>query len=305
VKAEPASRRGVDPLGGLFIALASLQFGGVVVLGKIVTRSGLPVSSYLSIRFAVAAFLLAVVLAATKQPLLAAKGEGWRLALLGMAGYAVEAGLFFSALQRGTAAAVTLLFYTYPVIVTLVAAATGKGLPGRLVVAALALSLAGAAIVVVAGAGLVISASGVLFALGSAGTISLFLLGLDAVLRGTNSLTASLWVSGAAAVALAAFALASGSGQWPVGARQWAPVVACGVFTAGAFACLFGGLRRLGPVRTSIVSASEPLAATVLAVMFLSEPLRAATLAGGVLILGGAVAASVARREPALEPPVP
>ena len=55
------------------------------------------------------------------------------------------------------------------------------------------------------------------------------------------------------------------------------------------------GLRRLGSVRTSIVAASEPLAATALAVAFLNEPLRAGTVAGGVLILGGAVAASLAR----------
>jgi hypothetical protein len=77
----------VDALGSGLIVVGSLQFGGVVVLGKIVTDGGLPVPAYLAIRFAAAAVLLAVALAATRQSLAAARREGWRLLLLGMAGY--------------------------------------------------------------------------------------------------------------------------------------------------------------------------------------------------------------------------
>jgi hypothetical protein len=66
-------RSRVDALGSGLIVLGSLQFGGVVVLGKIVTDGGLPVSAYLATRFATAARLLAVALAATGQPLAAAR----------------------------------------------------------------------------------------------------------------------------------------------------------------------------------------------------------------------------------------
>jgi hypothetical protein len=64
----------VDALGGGLIVVGSLQFGGVVVLGKIVTDGDLPVPAYL----AAAAVLLAVALAATRQPLAAARRKGWR-----------------------------------------------------------------------------------------------------------------------------------------------------------------------------------------------------------------------------------
>jgi drug/metabolite transporter (DMT)-like permease len=296
----------VDALGSGLIVLGSLQFGGVVVLGKIVTDGGLPVPAYLAVRFAVAAVLLGAALAATGQRLAAARGEGWRLAVLGMAGYGLEAGLFFAALRHGSAATATLLFFTYPVIVTLLVAATGRGLPGGgLVVAALCSSVAGAALVVVAAHGLAISGVGVLFALAAALVFSLYLLGANAVLDRTNSLTGSMWVSAAAAVALAAAAAVSGTGAWPVGLRQWAPVLASGVFTAGAFVCLLAGLRRIGPVRAAIVGATEPLAASVLAVIFLRESLSAATVVGGTLILAGAVAASLARRDRPTDPPSP
>jgi len=294
----------MDTLGSGLIVLGSLQFGGVVVLGKLVTDAGLPVPAYLAVRFAVAAVLLAAALAVTGQPLAVARGERWRLVVLGMAGYGLEAGLFFAALRHSSAATATLLFFTYPVLVTLLVAATGRGLPGGLVVVALCSSVAGAALVVVAGRGLVISGVGVLFALAAALVFSLYLLGADVVLDRTNSLTGSMWVSAAAAAALAAAAAVSGTGAWPAGLAQWGPVLGSGAFTAGAFVCLLAGLRRIGPVRAAIVGATEPLAASVLAVIFLGESLGAATVLGGTLILAGAVTASLARRGRP-EPPSP
>ncbi|HEX9236308.1 MAG TPA: DMT family transporter [Actinomycetota bacterium] len=292
-------------LGGAFIVVASLQFGGVVVLGKIVTEHGLPVASFLAIRFTVAALLLFVALLGIGQPLIASPGERVPLTVLGMAGYAVEAGLFFAAVQHGSAAAVTLLFFTYPVWVALAALALGRGLPDWLLGAALFSAVGGAGLVILSSGGLDITTAGILFAFASAFTFAMYLTGADAVLKRTNSLTGAAWVSAAAGVALAVFAFSSGSAQWPAGLHQWAAVIGTAVFTAGAFVCLFAGLRRLGAVRTSIVAATEPLAASLLAVAFLNERLRPGTVGGGTLILAGAVAASLARREPPTEPPVP
>jgi len=300
---EDAGR--IDLVGAAAVALAALQFGAVVVLGKIVTDGGLPVPSFLAMRFGLAAVLLAGLLTATGSPLVAARGEGWRLALLGMAGYAVESWCFFMGLRHGGPAAVTLLFFTYPVMVTVLAAALGKGLPGTLVLSALAAAVVGAALVVLGSGGLDISTLGVFFALASAFTFTLYLTGADAVLKRTNSVTGAMWVSGAAAVALAGYALATGQGRVPHGSHQWVPVVAVALFTAGAFGCLFAGLRRLGAVRTSIVAASEPLVAAALSVTFLGERLYAGTVAGGILILAGAVAASEARQDARGEPSLP
>jgi len=294
-----------EAAGGLLVGVAALLFGGVVVLGKIVENSGLPVPSFLSIRFGVAAILLAVALAATGQPLRAARGERLPLAALGMAGYAVEAGLFFAALRHGSAAAVTLLFFTYPVLVAVMAILMGRGLPGWLLGGSLMAAVGGAALVVLSSGGLDITTSGIALAFGSALMFALYLTLAERVLRRTGSITGSMWVSASASVALAAFALAGGMARWPQGLHEWGPVLTTAAFTAGAFVCLFAGLRRLGSVRTSIVAASEPLAATGLAVVFLNEPLRAGTVAGGVLILGGAVAASLARARAGGPPEVP
>jgi drug/metabolite transporter (DMT)-like permease len=296
----------VDLAGAGFVGLASLQFGGVVVMGRLASRSDLTVPSYLMWRFGFAAALLALVLVALRLPFRAAPGEGWKLAGLGAVGYATEAVFFFAGLNHGTAATVTLLFYTYPVMVLLLSWAFGKGLPGAILGGAVAATTLGSAVVVLSGGGVEISEAGILFALASALTFSFYLLGADRVLKETNSLVGAMFVSVSASAGLVLFALASGQGQVPVRWDQWGPILGAGAFTAGAFVCLFAGLRRLGAARTSVISATEPLNAAVLAALFLSESIHLGIAVGGALILGGAVAASVARvRVPPGEPPVP
>src|SRR5436190_14717465 len=141
--------RSADAAGGLFIVAASIQFGIVVVLGRIVTDGprGMPVPAMLAIRFGAAALLLLGMLAALRRPALPARGERLPLAGLAVAGYAVEASLFFLAVRHGEAAAVTLLFFTYPIFVTLGSMALGQGAPGLLVVGSLACAMGGSALV--------------------------------------------------------------------------------------------------------------------------------------------------------------
>ena len=46
-----------EALGGVLVALASVQFGLVVVLGKVASNRGVPVESLLAIRFGIAALV--------------------------------------------------------------------------------------------------------------------------------------------------------------------------------------------------------------------------------------------------------
>jgi drug/metabolite transporter (DMT)-like permease len=160
--------------------------------------------------------------------------------------------------------------------------------------------------VVAAGGGVDIEGLGVVFALSAALTYAAYLLGAEHVLKRTNSLVGAMLIGLGAGAGLAIFALASGQGRWPTSWDQWWRVLSMGVLTAGAFVCLFEGLRRLGALRTAIISSTEPLAVAVLAAMFLGERISAWTAVGGLLILAGAVAASVARvAQLPVEPPGP
>ena len=293
-----------DPVGGILVAAAALLFGGVVVLGKTEGVQAIPVASMLAIRFAIAALALASVLWITRGSLRAAPGE-WRwLLLLGGVGYAMEATFFFLALGRGTAATVTLLFYTYPVVVTVISSLVGLGIPGRLLIGSLIAAVAGAGLVIASSGGLDITAAGIMFALASALTFSVYLITADRTVRRTVPLVSAMWVSASAAFALGLSSIVGGVGVLPEGTALLS-VVAMGVLTSGAFTLLFLGLRRIGAVRTSIIASLEPAAAALLAWAFLGESLRAGVVAGGVLILGGAIAASMARGVPEPERAVP
>jgi drug/metabolite transporter (DMT)-like permease len=285
-----------EAVGVLFVALASVEFGVVVVLGKVAQNRGVPTQTMLAVRFGVAALVMAAVLAAARRPLRAARGERIPLVLLGLFGYAVEATLFFFAVGRGTASAATLLFFSYPVIVAVLSAALGRGVPGALLGVALGAAVSGTALVALSSGGIDITHAGIVFAITSATVYSLYLLFVERVLRDTPSITGAMWVSAAAASGLSLVAFVSGT-AWPHGARQWWPVVGMGVATAGAFIALFAGIRRVGAVRTSIVAALEPLSTAIIAAIALDERLRARTLFGSALILAGAILAGLARSE--------
>jgi drug/metabolite transporter (DMT)-like permease len=300
-----ASRPRGEAVGGLLVGSASLLFGAVVIFGKLALRKDLPVTSMLAARYALAAAVLLVALTALRRPLLPARGERLGIAILGTCLYALESSLFFAGLRYGTAAAVTLLFFTYPVFVTVASWALGRGRPSWLTLLSLMLAVAGAGLVVGAGSGLAIEGAGVLFALGAALTYTVYLLGADRVLRTTPALTSATWVSAGASIGIALAALASGAGRMPSDPSAWWPVVGMGFATAAAFVCLMAGLQRIGAVRTSIVAATEPLAAAFLGFVFLGESVALGTVVGGALILSGAVIASLARAVTAQEQQIP
>jgi drug/metabolite transporter (DMT)-like permease len=302
-RSSSSTRR--ETIGGLLVGVSALQFGFVVLLGKFVRRHGLSVEAMLSIRFGLGALLLAAALIALRRPLLAAPGERAGLAMLALVGYAVEATFFFTALGHGTVAAVTLLFFTYPVLVTLGTWAIGRGTPARQTLLALGCALIGAAIVVGTGAGLQIETLGVVFALASATTYTGYLIGADVVLRRTNALTSAMWVSAGASIGLFLYASAIGHWRLPAGSTEWFLLVGMGLASAGAFVCLMEGIQRIGAVRTAIVSALEPFAAATLAWMFLGEDVTWGIAVGGTLILVAAVTASLARGATPQEQQIP
>jgi drug/metabolite transporter (DMT)-like permease len=297
-----ATTRGGELAGaGLTVAMAVL-FSGVVIFGKAILDGHLPFV-ILSVRFAGTAAVLGLLARVTGRALAPERGERLGLVLAGIFGYGTESALYFSALNHGTAAAVTLLFYTYPVIVMLVSIAIERRVPAGLLVVALGLAVAGSAIVVVGGSGVDIEPVGIVLALACAAAYSGYLMGTDRVLKRTNPMTAGIWLAGSAAVANLAYALAFRATDLPPAGQRW-QLAGMALFTAGAFVCMLAGLQRIGAVRNAIIGVLEPLSVALLAWAFLSEPLSAPVAVGGTLILGGAVCATLVRTTRIQEPAV-
>lgn len=234
-------------------------------------------------RFAIAGAFLLAALGVRRVSLLPARGERVRVFLLGAIGYMVESTLFFMGLERGTAAAVSLLFYTYPAMVTLLEIALGWAPLQARSLAALGLSAGGSVLVVVAGGDVSISTAGVVLSLASAAAITVYLVVSNRLVVRTDSMTTGAWMAIGAATAFGVRALIAGGIDAPGSAAP--RLVANGVATSFAFGLLFAAMKRLGPTRTSVVMTLEAFFAIVLAAAFLDEGVRPLQALGGVAIL--------------------
>jgi drug/metabolite transporter (DMT)-like permease len=294
-----SSRR--EATGALLAVLTGVLFSFVVILGKGLLN-GQPPFALLFFRFAVAAAILAVLTVASGRPLLPERGERLGLAAVATLGYGTESALYWAALNHGSAAAVTLLFYTYPVLVMLVAIGIDRRVPASALLLALGMAVGGSAIVVVGGSGVDITRVGIVLALTCAVAYTAYLTGAARVIRKTNPLTTATWLAAGVAMANLTYALILRGWSLPTGSYAALRVLGMGVSTAGAFVCLIASLQRIGAVRNAILGTIEPVMVALLAALFLGEPITASIAAGGVLILVAGILATLVRGERVVEP---
>jgi len=272
--------------------MGAFAFGCTILFSRTVARDQLAPGVALGIRFGVAGAILLGVLALLRRPLLPPPGERIAAFALGLCVYAVESTFFYMGLERGTAAAVALIFYAYPAVVALVETLTGAIRLRARTVFALALSISGSAVVAIGGGKVAISTTGVMLVCGSVVMFSAYALLSDRMLPRTNSLTAAAWTAIGASIGVTAFGAVRGELTTPSG-HALAALVANGIATAAAFALFFVVLDRIGPTRTGICMAFEAVTGIALAAIFLGESVRPVVALGGAAVLAGAVLAAL------------
>jgi DME family drug/metabolite transporter len=301
-----ATRRATDPRGELLGSVSSATmatlFAFVVIFGKQVQAGNLPFVM-LAMRFGGQSILLLLAIRLLGRPFLPAKGERLPLAIAGTIGYGSESAFYFAGLNHGSAAAVTLLFYLYPVWVMLATIALDRKAPPRSLFLALFLALAGSALVVLGGGDAQIEPLGIVLALCTSLAYTGYLIGTDRNVKRTDPLTAAAWLGIGASLANLTYAFAFQAVELP-SAGSWWRILGMAVFSAGAFAAMLAGLQLVGAVRNAIIGVLEPLTVAVLAYFFLDEAVTVPIVVGGLLILGGAVLAMLIRTTKTAEPPM-
>ena len=119
----------MPPTGALYCLASAAAFGAMGIFGKLAYDEGATVGTLLATRFMLAAVLLWILAAHTgaARRLLEVPRRDVTLALLlGALGYGAQAGAYFAALERLDASLLSLLVYTFPVMVTLAALALGR-----------------------------------------------------------------------------------------------------------------------------------------------------------------------------------
>ncbi|HEU0132476.1 MAG TPA: DMT family transporter [Mycobacteriales bacterium] len=290
-------------LGVLAATGSATAFGVTIVVQRSLARSGLPVATALGIRFSVAAAILLLYLALRRAPLLPVRGERRWALLLGGIGYAGEAALFYAALQRGTAGAVSLLFYAYPAIVTLLEVALRLRPPRLVAFAVVVLSTVGVVLIVVTGGSVSISAGGVGYALGAATSFSVYLLLSQRLMRRSPAAAAGAHVAVGAALALLTAAVVTGMPH--VNGHDAALLLANGAATAVAFALLYAALAHLAAGAAAVVMTLEAFVTVGLAALVLGEGIRPLQLVGGVFVVAAAVVVALGSRTRVVDPEIP
>jgi drug/metabolite transporter (DMT)-like permease len=272
-------------MGPLLCLLSAAGFGAMSIFGKFAYDAGVSPSALLLVRFAMAALILAGLLAIRPAPRPSGRTVITALAL-GAIGFATQATLYFEALRVMDASLLSLILYTYPLMVTAAAVLLRRDRMTRNRAVALAVATAGTLLVLLgAGAG-ALSPVGAALGFGAALTYTAYILVSDRVLRSAPPVLLATLVMTGAALALAGKSLVTGGVDLGFGAAGWF-WVACIVVVSTVLASLtfFAGLRRTGPSTAAILSTVEPVITTILAAFTLGEFLTPAQLAGGVLVL--------------------
>ena len=280
----------MPPIGIIACLASAAAFGGMGVFGKLAYDEGATVGTLLATRFVLAAALFWLVLAwsgrAGSLRSLTARDAGLALAL-GAIGYGAQAGGYFAALERLDASLLSLLVYTFPVMVTVTAIALGREPASRRTAGALVLASAGLVLVLVGAAAGALDALGTALGLGAAVVYSAYILISQGVAERMGPLALGTLVCTGAAATLTLTGLAGGDldpGGVSATGFLWLAGLAL-VSTVGAIALFFAGLRRVGPAAASILSTLEPVVTVALAFAIFGESLGPAQLAGGALVL--------------------
>ena|SRR5829696_1030710 len=296
------------PSLGVACCLASAAaFGAMGIFGKLAYDEGATVGTLLATRFTLAALVLWIVVACTRRaprPTAVPRRDLLLGLAIGAIGYGAQAGGYFSALARLDASLLSLLVYSFPVMVTVAAVALGREKANARSVAALTLASAGLVLVLAGAAGGALDPLGTALALGTAFVYSAYVLVSEGIAARLGPLMLSTLVCSGAALALTLAALIGGDlapGRVSAEGYAWLAGLAL-VSTVAAIGLFFAGLRRTGPSAAAILSTLEPVVTVGLAYVAFGESLGPAQLAGGALVLLAAAAVRAPKRPPRRRP---
>ena len=289
--------------GTLAVVSAAIGYGFLAVLIKLALEAGAGVVPLATWRFAIAGVIVWLLLAARRRPA-PPRGAWPKLAGLG-AIYAVNALAFIAALQWIPAATATLVFYTYPVVVVLLAGLFLGERFTRHKLVGMALAVLGCGLTAGAGAagGHPAGIALVLLAMSSLSVYIVLSRRVMVALPGQGS--AAVMVS-ATAIVFALVAVPTGSYQLGGGERAAGLVALLAlVSTALPITLFIVGLKRIGAGRAAIYSTIEPVVTVIAAAVLLDERIASIQYVGGVLILAGVLWLRTERPLPPSEEPTP
>ena len=267
----------LDVVGTALCLLSAACFGALGIFGKLSYADGVTPAQLLLFRFAIAAVRARcrcslVRPALRRMPVprpVAGRSTGRVVATalaLGAVGYAMQSTLYFTALKRMDASLLSLIFYTYPVLVTIGAVLLRRTRLTRARVAALVVASLGTGLVLLGAASGSLDLVGALLGVGTAVTYTGYILVAETVVGVLPPVVLATLVLVGASVSLGIRAWLTGDLTLDFTAGGWLWLVGIAlVSTVGAILTFFAGLQRVGASNAAILSTLEPVVTTTLA----------------------------------------
>ena len=275
-------------LGYLLAAVAALMFAVNGSIAKLLLEDGVSATHLSQLRVTVSFLLLAGALALLDpRRLRIARADVPRMAWLGLAGVAIVQLSYFLAIERLPISVALVIQFTGPLMVLLwLRFVHGRRLKPSLY-GAVALSVAGSALVVEVFDADSIDGLGVVYSLVAAVTFAIYLVGFERAGRSYDAFTTLTWGLGFATLF---WLLASPPWTFPLGDLDGVRDVALalGVVVIGTLAPFLlnvSALRHLPATRVGVVATLEPVLATLVAWAVHDEALTGVQIAGGVLVV--------------------
>ena len=248
--------------------------------------------TFTSLRYAVAAVTLLLVLRWRQGSFRFPHGHGRQLFLMGALGFGAYQVLWTLGLTQITAGDSALLIAASPVFVALLAGAVGMDVLSRPKVAGALISFAGVAVIIAAGHELSLGSSllGDALTLGAAALWAVYTTAGARIMRSVDPLQATVWTVVSGAIVLAPFGVWETVNAPP--AAVTLPVIVAIVY-AGALAAgianvfVFNAIRLVGPTRVTAMQFLVPAGAVILGALLLDEPVGWAQVVGGAIIVLG------------------
>lgn len=276
--------------GALLTVISALGFSTLPLFGVAAYADGANVTTLLGVRFLIASVLLWAYLLITRTPM-PDRRTGLQLLGMGACGYTLMSVLYLSSVaeNRLSPSLAALLLYSYPAIVAVEAWWFDKQVLTWRQGLAMALSMAGLILVLLAPGAAIFTPLGAGLALASAFVYGTYILFGSRVTRHTTPAVATTYVTTAAAVVFLGYGALAGE-LVPVGLNGWLAIAGTAVFsTVVAVLLFFAGIERLGPSRASIISTMEPVGTAVLSALLFADWLSPLQIVGGLLVLAGVV----------------
>jgi len=278
--------------GIVFALLSATGFSTLGLLAKLIYSEGFSIQAALAWRFSAAACVLWIVVLATKRKMPA---RLWPLILLGFAGFAPQAGLYFMTVRILDPGIAGLLLYLYPSFVVLIGLVVLRRRPGWLRLAAVALSLAGCFITFWKAGNY--PTGGVLLGIVVAIVYAVYLVASEKILADIDPIAATAVVMTAAAIVYWIVSVATGEVKVPTTARAIGGILSVALFaTVLPVTTLFASMRIIGAADASLVSTLEPVLTIIWSSILIGERFGPMQIVGGTLILLAVLAIDLAPR---------